>query len=43
VRTQTEIGTNLVSLAAAAVRLASVFFLHLEQSVLFIGAGEMMN
>ena len=44
VRTQTEIGTNLVSLAAAAVRLAERIFPSItEQNVLFIGAGEMIE
>ncbi len=44
VRTQTEIGANSVSMAAAAVRLAERIFpsLH-EQNVLFIGAGEMIE
>ena len=44
VRTQTEIGANLVSMAAAAVRLAERIFPSIsEQSVLFIGAGEMIE
>ena len=44
VRTQTEIGTNLVSLAAAAVRLSERIFPSIaEQNVLFIGAGEMIE
>ncbi len=44
VRTQTEIGANLVSLAAAAVRLAERIFPSIaEQRVLFIGAGEMIE
>jgi glutamyl-tRNA reductase len=44
VRTQTEIGTNLVSLAAAAVRLAERIFPSIaDQNVLFIGAGEMIE
>ena len=44
VRTQTEIGTNLVSLAAAAVKLAERIFPSIsEQNVLFIGAGEMIE
>jgi len=44
VRTTTDIGTNSVSMAAAAVRLAQRIFpsIH-EQSVLFIGAGEMIE
>ena len=44
VRTQTEIGANLVSLAAAAVKLAERIYPSIaEQSVLFIGAGEMIE
>jgi glutamyl-tRNA reductase len=44
VRTQTEIGANLVSMAAAAVRLSERIFPSIsEQSVLFIGAGEMIE
>jgi glutamyl-tRNA reductase len=44
VRTQTEIGTNLVSLAAAAVRLSERIFPSIsDQNVLFIGAGEMIE
>jgi len=44
VRTQTEIGANLVSMAAAAVRLAERIFPSIsEQRVLFIGAGEMIE
>lgn len=44
VRTQTEIGANSVSMAAAAVRLAEQIFPSLkEQNVLFIGAGEMIE
>jgi glutamyl-tRNA reductase len=44
VRTQTEIGANLVSMAAAAVKLAERIFPSLsEQNVLFIGAGEMIE
>jgi glutamyl-tRNA reductase len=44
VRTQTEIGANSVSMAAAAVRLAERIFPSLtEQNVLFIGAGEMIE
>jgi glutamyl-tRNA reductase len=44
VRTQTEIGANLVSMAAAAVKLAERIFPSIEdQRVLFIGAGEMIE
>ena len=44
VRTQTEIGANLVSMAAAAVKLAERIFPSIaEQSVLFVGAGEMIE
>ncbi len=44
VRTQTEIGANLVSMAAAAVRLAERIFPSIsDQRVLFIGAGEMIE
>jgi glutamyl-tRNA reductase len=44
VRTSTEIGTHSVSMAAAAVRLASQLFEDLsEQRVLFVGAGEMIE
>jgi glutamyl-tRNA reductase len=44
VRTQTEIGSNLISMAAAAVRLAERIFPSIaEQRVLFIGAGEMIE
>lgn len=44
VRTQTEIGSNLVSMAAAAVKLAERIFTSVaEQRVLFIGAGEMIE
>ena len=44
VRTQTEIGSNLVSMAAAAVRLAERIFPSIaEQDILFIGAGEMIE
>ncbi len=44
VRSHTEIGANVVSMAAAAVKLAGRIFpgLH-EQRVLFIGAGEMID
>ena len=44
VRSTTDIGTNSVSMAAAAVRLALRIFPSIqEQSVLFIGAGEMIE
>ena len=44
VRTQTEIGANLISMAAAAVKLAERIFPSIaDQSVLFIGAGEMIE
>ncbi|HEY5993096.1 MAG TPA: glutamyl-tRNA reductase [Gallionellaceae bacterium] len=44
VRSQTEIGANLVSMAAAAVKLAERIYPTIsEQSVLFIGAGEMIE
>ncbi|MFH0933611.1 MAG: glutamyl-tRNA reductase [Pseudomonadota bacterium] len=44
VRTQTEIGANLVSMAAAAVKLAERIFPSItEQRILFIGAGEMIE
>lgn len=44
VRTQTEIGANSVSMAAASVRLAERIFPSIaEQNVLFIGAGEMID
>ncbi|MSP96448.1 MAG: glutamyl-tRNA reductase [Betaproteobacteria bacterium] len=44
VRTQTPIGANVVSMAAAAVKLALRIFPGLaEQKVLFIGAGEMIE
>lgn len=44
VRTNTEIGTNSISMAAAAVKLAQRIFGDLtEQKVLFIGAGEMIE
>jgi glutamyl-tRNA reductase len=44
VRTSTEIGAHSISMAAAAVRLASQLFedLH-EVRVLFVGAGEMIE
>lgn len=44
VRTQTEIGSNLISMAAAAVKLAERIFPSItKQNVLFIGAGEMIE
>jgi glutamyl-tRNA reductase len=44
VRSQTEIGANLVSMAAAAVKLAERIYPTIaEQNVLFIGAGEMIE
>jgi glutamyl-tRNA reductase len=44
VRTQTEIGSNLISMAAAAVKLAERIFPSIaEQNVLLIGAGEMIE
>ena len=44
VRTQTEIGSASVSLAAAAVRLAERIFEHLHETrILFVGAGEMIE
>lgn len=44
VRSQTEIGSNLVSMAAAAVKLAERIYPSIaEQNVLFIGAGEMIE
>jgi glutamyl-tRNA reductase len=44
VRSQTEIGSNLVSMAAASVKLAERIYPTIaEQSVLFIGAGEMIE
>jgi glutamyl-tRNA reductase len=44
VRTQTEIGANSVSMAAASVRLAERVFGELKPlSVLFVGAGEMIE
>jgi glutamyl-tRNA reductase len=44
VRTQTAIGAQSVSMAAAAVRLAERVFGQLDQAkVLFIGAGEMIE
>jgi glutamyl-tRNA reductase len=44
VRSTTAIGANVVSMAAAAVRLSERIFERLsEQRVLFIGAGEMIE
>ena len=44
VRTHTEIGASSVSMAACAVHLAERIFASVaEQSVLFIGAGEMIE
>jgi glutamyl-tRNA reductase len=44
VRTETEIGAHSVSMAAAAVRLASQLFEDLREiRVLFVGAGEMIE
>lgn len=44
VRSQTKIGANLVSMAAAAVKLAERIFPTIAgQAVLFIGAGEMIE
>ena len=44
VRTQTEIGANLTSMAAATVKLAERIFPSInDQRVLFIGAGEMIE
>jgi glutamyl-tRNA reductase len=44
VRTSTEIGAHSISMAAAAVRLASQLFEDLrELKVLFVGAGEMIE
>jgi glutamyl-tRNA reductase len=44
VRSSTEIGTHSISMAAAAVRLASQLFEDLrETKVLFVGAGEMIE
>ncbi len=44
VRSSTEIGAHSISMAAAAVRLASQLFEDLEQTnVLFVGAGEMIE
>ncbi len=44
VRTATEIGAHSISMAAAAVRLASQLFEDLSKvNVLFVGAGEMIE
>jgi glutamyl-tRNA reductase len=44
VRSTTAIGANIVSMAAASVHLSARIFEHIaEQSVLFIGAGEMIE
>ncbi len=44
VRTSTEIGAHSISMAAAAVRLASQLFEDLSDTkVLFVGAGEMIE
>ncbi len=44
VRTETEIGAHSVSMAAAAVRLASQIFEDLQEiKILFVGAGEMIE
>lgn len=44
VRTSTEIGAHSISMAAAAVRLASQLFEDLRQvRILFVGAGEMIE
>ncbi|MGE4330944.1 glutamyl-tRNA reductase [Diaphorobacter sp.] len=44
VRTSTDIGAHSISMAAAAVRLASQLFEDLSQiRVLFVGAGEMIE
>jgi glutamyl-tRNA reductase len=44
VRSETDIGTSTVSMASAAVRLAGRIYPSIaEQSVLFIGAGEMVD
>ncbi len=44
VRSMTSIGANVVSMAAAAVRLAERIFERIaDQRVLFIGAGEMIS
>lgn len=44
VRTSTEIGSHSISMAAAAVRLASQLFEDLREiRILFVGAGEMIE
>lgn len=44
VRSSTEIGAHSISMAAAAVRLASrIFENHRDTHVLFVGAGEMIE
>ncbi len=44
VRTNTDIGANSISMAAAAIKLAQRIFGNIsEQKVLFIGAGEMIE
>jgi glutamyl-tRNA reductase len=44
VRSETEIGASTVSMASAAVRLAERIYPSIrEQSVLFVGAGEMID
>ncbi len=44
VRTNTDIGANSISMAAAAVKLAQRIFGNIsDQKVLFIGAGEMIE
>ncbi|CAN5329364.1 glutamyl-tRNA reductase [soil metagenome] len=44
VRSSTEIGAHSISMAAAAVRLASQLFEDLQETkVLFVGAGEMIE
>jgi glutamyl-tRNA reductase len=44
VRTSTEIGSHSISMAAAAVRLASQLFEDLRETrILFVGAGEMIE
>ena len=44
VRSSTEIGAHSISMAAAAVRLASQLFENItEQKILFVGAGEMIE
>ena len=44
VRTSTEIGAHSISMAAAAVRLASQLFEDLKEiKILFVGAGEMIE